>query len=225
MGRGSDLGVEGACRAAALLLSGLWLAGCSSSTSIESADSPTFTSRISSFFSGSRLDGVTRSASGERASPEIECPGVDLRAGASTLGIAAKPNAPTAGDLRYQLSFVQTARECMVQPGSMTIKVGVQGRVVLGPAGGPGQVDVPLRYAVVREGPEPKTIVTRFKRIQVAVGPNDNNLGFTDVEEGLTFPMPSPAELEAYVVYVGFDHVGEKPEKKKSPKTAKRSAR
>src|SRR6516225_6143581 len=62
--------------------------------------------------------------------------------------IAAKTTDPTAGDLRYQLSFGQTARECAVQGATMIVKVGVQGRVILGPMGGPGKVEVPLRYAV-----------------------------------------------------------------------------
>ncbi len=225
MGPGHDAAKWGACSAAALLIGALLVTGCSSSSSIESSDSPTFTSRISSFFSSAPKDGVTRTATGEPAAPEIECPGVDIRPGASTLNIATKSSQATAGDLRYQLSFAQTARECIVQPGTMTIKVGVQGRVILGPAGGPGQVEIPLRYAVVREGPEPKTIVTRFKRVQVTVGPSETNLPFTDVEDGLSFPMPSFAELEAYVVYVGFDALGDKPEKKPPPKTAKKQAR
>jgi hypothetical protein len=37
---------------------------------------------------------------------------------------------------------------------------------------------------------------------------------FVDVEEGLSFPLPSSSELEAYVVYVGFDEIGDKNEKK-----------
>jgi hypothetical protein len=37
--------------------------------------------------------------------------------------------------------------------------------------------------------------------------------------------MPSYSELEAYVVYVGFDAIGEKPEKKPPPKSAKKQAR
>jgi hypothetical protein len=223
---GTDEGRRGACRAAVLLVGGLLVAGCSSSSSIESSDSPTFSSRVSSFFSSAPRDGVTRTATGEPAAAEIECPGVDVRQGASTLSITAPKSTPaTAGDLRYQVSFGQIARECIVQPGTMTIKVGVQGRIIVGPAGGPGQVDIPLRYAVVREGPEPRTIVTRFKRAQAMVGPNDANLPFTDIDDGLTFPMPSLAELEAYVVYIGFDPIGEKPEKKPPPKTAKRSAR
>jgi hypothetical protein len=85
------------------------------------------------------------------------------------MNIAAKTTDATAGDLRYQLSFGQTARECAVQGAIMIIKVGVQGRAILGPMGSPGKVEVPLRYAVVREGPQPKTAVTKFKRIAVTL--------------------------------------------------------
>src|SRR5262249_26050527 len=148
-------------------------------------------------------------------------PGVDIRTGASTINIAAKTADATAGDLRYQLSFGQTARECAAQGGTMIMKVGVQGRVILGPMGGPGKVDVPLRYAVVREGPQPKTVVTKFKRISVAVAPGQTHVQFVDIEEGLSFPMPSKSALDAYVVYVGFDEIGDKSEKKpRARKTA-----
>jgi len=87
--------------------------------------------------------------------------------------------------------------------------------------GGPGRVDVPLRYAVVREGAQPKTIVTKFKRLPVTVAPDQTHVQFVDVEEGLTFPMPSDSELDAYVIYVGFDEIGDKNEKKPA-KTAKK---
>jgi hypothetical protein len=127
-----------------------------------------------------------------------------------------------ARDLRYQLSFGQTARECVVQGPTIFVKVGVQGRVILGPMGAPGRVDVPLRYAVVREGPQPKTVVTKFKRISVTVPPGETHVQFVDIEEGLTFPMPSKSELDAYVVYVGFDEIGDKNEKK-PPKSAKKT--
>ena len=137
--------------------------------------------------------------------------------------IAAKSGQATAADLRYQLSFGQTARECLVLGGVMTIKVGVQGRVILGPMGSPGQVGVPLRYAVVREGPEPKTIVTKFKRLPVTVGPDQTHVQFVDVEEGLSFPAPPRSEIDAYVIYVGFDEIGDKNEKKPA-KSAKKLA-
>jgi hypothetical protein len=90
--------------------------------------------------------------------------------------------------------------------------------------GGPGKVDVPLRYAVVREGTEPKTIVTKFKRIPVVVAPDQTHVQFVDIEEGLSFPLPSSSELSAYVVYVGFDEIGDRNEKKPAAKGAKKPA-
>ena len=148
--------------------------------------------------------------------PKVECPGMDIRPSASTLNITVKPNEAAAGDLRYQLSFRRTARECRVQDGAMFIKVAVEGRILLGPFGVPGSVDVPLRYAVVREGPEPKLIVSKFKRIRATVVLGKTHAEFVDIESGLNFPLPSRAELAAYVVYVGFDKIGEKNEKKQT---------
>src|SRR3979490_2626869 len=111
----------------ALLVSAAALAGCSSD-SLTGSSEGSFGSRFTSFFSGA-TPGVTQPASRTASAPDIECPGVDIRTGASTLNIAAKTTQATAGDLRYQLSFGQTARECLVQGSELTIKVGVQGRV------------------------------------------------------------------------------------------------
>jgi hypothetical protein len=110
-----------------------------------------------------------------------------------------------------------------VQDGAMSIKVGVQGRVILGPFGAPGAVGVPLRYAVVREGPEPRTIVTKFKRTSATIAPGQSHVQFVDVEDGLSFPLPAAAELASYVVYVGFDEVGDRNEKPPA-RTAKKPA-
>lgn len=205
-----------ACAAVAMTLVQV---GCSAVSNLGSNDdSPSLGSRFASLFSSAK-PGVTQPASPTPSAPEYGCPGVDIRAGASTLNIAAKSAQATAGDLRYQVSFGQTARECSLQGSTMALKVGVQGRVIIGPMGGPGRVDVPLRYAVVREGPEPKTIVTKFKRIAVTVAPDQTHVQFVDVEEGLAFPIPSGPDLEAYVIYVGFDEVGDRDEKRSAKST------
>ncbi|MEA2871468.1 MAG: hypothetical protein QOH67_1444 [Hyphomicrobiales bacterium] len=160
------------------------------------------------------------SASGDTANAntaaEVDCPGVDVRQGASTLAITAPGAEGGPLTTRYQVSIAQTARECAALGGVMTMKVGVQGRVLLGPSGGPGQVDIPLRMAVVQEGPAPKTVVTRFYKLAVAVGPGQVSVPFTHVEQDLTFPMPRAADFDAYVVYVGFDpaSLNTKPERK-----------
>src|SRR5262245_33661591 len=194
------------------LVGAVVLSGCSGASSIVDS-APSLSSRFANLFSSAK-PGVTQPASPTPSAPEVECPGVDIRTGASTLEVAAKSAQPTAGDLRYQLSFGQTARECLVEAGNMSIKVGVQGRVILGPMGAPGQINVPLRYAVVREGPEPKTIANKFKRISVTVPAEPPHVRFVDVEEGLSFPLPPRSDLGAYVVYVGFDEIGDRNEKK-----------
>lgn len=164
---------------------------------------------------------------GAQAATDVECPGVDVRTGAATLMIGSKPGEgePAAMDLRYQGSIIRTARECKVVAGVMTMKVGVEGRVITGPAGGPGNVDVPLRIAVVKEGVEPKTIVSRFARIPVTVTGSIDRVTFTHVDSDISFPMPSPlADIDAYVVYVGFDSMAA-PAPKKPPVRTKRAAK
>jgi hypothetical protein len=127
--------------------------------------------------------------------------------------------------VKYQGTFARAARECALVGGQLVMKIGVEGRIIVGPAGGPGQVDVPLRIAVVEEtvkGTRP--IVTKFVRIPVTVASATDNPTFTHVEEGLSFPMPK--DLDSYVVYIGFDplslqppaHPAVKPKVKPKPK-------
>ena len=152
---------------------------------------------------------------------EVDCPGVTVRSGASTLSITQPGVDAGPMTTRYQVSIAQTARECAALGSVMTMKVGVEGRVLLGPAGGPGQIDIPLRVAVVQEGPTPKAIVSKFYKLAVAIPPGQTNVPFVHVEQDLTFPMPRGADLDAYVVYVGFDpqSLNSKPERPvKKPK-------
>jgi hypothetical protein len=205
---------HGGRSAAALITSAALTLGCSPASSV-----------IDPYETTGAISGVSQLSSKTASIPKVKCPGMDIRPGASTLNMAVKPNQATAGDLRYQLSFGKAARECRVQDGAMSIKVGVQGRILLGPFGTPGSVDVPLRYAVIREGPEPKLIVTKFKRIRATIAPGKTHVQFVDIEGGLSFPLPSSAELAAYVVYVGFDEIGGKNEKKLASTTKKPAAR
>jgi hypothetical protein len=160
------------------------------------------------------VSGIAAGQPGADIDPLQNCPGIDIRQGAATLSISGRNDADrNATDLRYQATLGQLARECIVRGPTMSIKVGTQGRVILGPVGGPGDIVVPLRYAVVREGIEPKTIVTTLHRIPVNIPPGQGNVAFSHVEENLTFPTPKVGELETYVVYVGFDPLTEQPKR------------
>ncbi|MEA2916095.1 MAG: hypothetical protein QOJ15_8176 [Bradyrhizobium sp.] len=155
---------------------------------------------------------------------DFECPQVQVRTGASTLTSSGNPAEPTAMNLKYQVTIGTTARECRMGPGNIVLlKVGMQGRVILGPEGSPGSIDVPLRYAVVRETMESKVVTTKLERIAVAVPQNDSNVLFSHVTEGLDFPMPRGADIDSYVIYIGFDPAAA-PEPQKKPKPKQKPA-
>ena len=151
------------------------------------------------------------------ANNETPCPEVQIRTGAAVFMVGSKPGAegePAPLDVRYQGSILNTARECHLNAGNLTIKVGVEGRVITGPAGGPGTVTVPLRIAVVHEGTTPKTVVSKFASVPVTVGGAVDRVSFTHIDPDVSFPMPSPASnIARYVIYVGFDPQGAKPQK------------
>jgi hypothetical protein len=204
-------------RYAAVVGAALALSGCSSaSPPVDAADTGS-TSRFSSLFAGSASPAAP-AAAGSPAFNLDDCPSVDIRTGAGTYTVAGKPPEASATDVRYQLSLTQLARQCSLVGGNLVMKVGVQGRIIVGPIGGPGPVDIPLRYAVVQEAGAPRTIATKFKHVGVEVPPGQSNAAFSDVEEDLSFPMPSRAELAGYMVYVGFDAIGDAAEKKPAAK-------
>jgi hypothetical protein len=204
------------CGCAALLAVAFVLTGCSASNPMTGTADTASTSRFSSLFSGPT--GTVAPATGSPAFNADDCPNVEIRTGTGNLTVAGKPPEASPTDVRYALTLTQIARQCMVVGGDLVIKVGVQGRIIVGPVGGPGQVDVPLRYAVVRESAGARTIATKFKRVSAEVPPDQTNVMFSDVEENLSFPMPSRADLPAYTVYVGFDEIGDAPQKKPAAK-------
>jgi hypothetical protein len=179
---------------------------------------------VTNFFSRATDKGPQQVAG---AAPDVECPYIQIREGASTLTISTGGD-NSAMSLKYQATFVRAARQCALVAGQMVMKVGVEGRIILGPQGGPGEVNVPLRIAVVDEKPSSiKTIVTKLIIIPVAVRSADDNPTFAHVEDNLSFPLPSSSELENYIVYIGFDPLAAEPAHKpvKPRRKIKRTAK
>lgn len=198
------------------------VAGCSSDGTTAQSGSSRSLSEIFSSKPASYAQAGTSAADSTEFNP-TDCPPVDIRQGASTFSVNTAAKNPAESALRYQGTFAQTARSCSRSGPTMTIKLGVQGRIILGPGGGPGQIDVPLRFALVEEGVRPKTVWTKFYKVPVIVGEGQPNVSFTHIEDDLTVPMPDKNTLDAYVLYIGFDPLGaasEKP-KKAPPKPAK----
>jgi hypothetical protein len=173
----------------ALILGGLAVTGCASTNQ-----------------TGSSVANPDGSISANKvANSDIDCPGMMVRSGASTWQV---PSGTTSTNLRYQGSLGQLARECAVLGDSMTIKVGVEGRVLVGPKGGAGSLAVPLRIALVQEGPQPKSVWTKFYSVPLNVPQGQTQVTFTHVEDDLSFAIPPSRDLSSYVIYVGYDPQG-----------------
>jgi len=151
-------------------------------------------------------------APGSQIPEDLFCPPVQIRAGASTYAVAAPGKQPVGNDLRFQATITKTARECDYNSGQITARIGIQGRVIAGPAGAPSAVQVPMRVAVVQGGVSEKTIATKAYQTTVNMTESGSE-PFTLVVEGLVYPAPSGAIGDSYVFYIGFDPQALKPER------------
>lgn len=191
--------------AAAAVLTGCGggsLLGGSSNSGSSSSSSPSITSRFTELF-GSKSQAV-----GETAPPpvdnELSCPSVTIRAGASTFAVGAPGKEAVGNDLRYQATITRTARDCRQNGGEITARIGILGRVIVGPAGAPPTVEIPLRVAVVQGGVQEKTITTKVFRTTVTIN-DQGSVPFSLVAEDVVYPVPPGATGDSYIFYIGFD--------------------
>lgn len=166
--------------------------------------------RFKSLFGGGSSDQPAQPAPGapdpgpsERRIEE-SCPPVSIRAGASTYAVAAAGKEATGDNVRYLASITKTARDCRRTGDDITARIGIQGRVIAGPAGAPETVEVPLRVAVVLGGVNEKTIATKAYRTTVTMT-EDGSVPFTLVADDLVYPIPAGAAGDYYIFYIGFD--------------------
>jgi hypothetical protein len=185
------------------------------------ASSQSVVDRFKSLFGGGKSDESAPSAPGEGQSDTggLTCPDVKIRAGASTYTVAVPGKQAIGSDVRYQATITRTARDCNLSGGQVTARIGIQGRVIAGPAGAPASVEVPLRVAVVQGGINEKTITTTVVRTTVSMA-EGLSVPFSVVAEDVVYPAVSPGINDTYVFYIGFDPQALKPEPK--PKAAKK---
>jgi hypothetical protein len=209
---------------AALLGLGLLMGGCS--TSSLSSMTGGLIGSSSNDSSASNAASPTASASPAPVNnDDVPCPDTAVRNGATTLivGSTDGQGEPSPLDVRYQGSIGRIDRECHVVAGTMRIKVGVEGRVITGPAGGPGNLNVPLRVAVVQEGINPVTVTTQLDEVPVTIDNAVGHVTFTHIYPDVSFPLPHPlGRLDSYKVYIGFDPIGAHQKKRRPPRRRRR---
>ena len=183
--------------------------------------------RFKSLFGGGSSDQPAQPAPGgadpgpSESQVEQNCPPVSIRAGASTYLVAAPGKEAVGNDVRFQATITKTARDCTRNGTDITARIGIQGRVIIGPAGAPETIEIPLRVAVVQGGVNEKTIATKAYRTTVMMA-EDGSVPFTLVADDLVYPIPPRATGDSYIFYIGFDPQALTPEPKAVTKRKKK---
>jgi hypothetical protein len=110
-----------------------------------------------------------------------------------------------AGDglaVMHRGEITKTARECQIEPGRVTVKVGFSGRVLLGPKGRAGHVNLPVNLFVTDAKHD--RITNEKVKIDVDVS-LDKPIGYFSVVRTVSFNIPEGSRPAEYEVYIGFD--------------------
>lgn len=134
-----------------------------------------------------------------------QCPPVDVLAGTASFTAYDTPGATDPFSIRYQANITDTARECSSLGVEAAIRVGVTGRVIVGPKGGPGTVRLPLRIAVVDEKGAP--LYSQVRTIDVVIPAGQTQADFPHLEEGIVVPIPEN-RFRGWKILVGYDPAG-----------------
>lgn len=161
-------------------------------------------------------------ATGAREDPLV-CPQIEVLDGTASLRRYVGTD-QTSSNVRFQYSMGDVVRECSRSGGQIAIKVGVEGRVLLGPAGAPGSFTVPVRIAIRRESDQ-KPAAVKLYQVPATVAPGETETQFSLVSEPLTVPYLQAHADEDYTVLVGFDDRAAAPADKATVKPKRKGGR
>lgn len=137
------------------------------------------------------------------ATEKVDCPTVEIVDGQAAYRSYA--NASKSNDsVRMQLSFGEIARECTAADGRISIRVGVAGYVLAGPAGGAGSISVPVRISI-RSQSNSKIVESKVIRVAATIPAGETQATFSFVTDPLVVPYLREQADQDYDIFVGFD--------------------
>ncbi|WP_375449750.1 hypothetical protein [uncultured Devosia sp.] len=128
-----------------------------------------------------------------------ECPPIRVRPGSEAMFYYGNGRTGDPRALQYQGVIDKSTRNCIVSNGLITVQMGVEGRVLLGPTGSQSSVTVPVRFAVERDG---QAIFSEKYSIPVAISPPAQSAGFVKVVQNVAIPYLGGEDIK---IWVGFD--------------------
>ena len=139
-------------------------------------------------------------AGGPKAS--ASCPEVVVYDGTAAQRVYA--GAESADTLRYQFAIGDVTRECYVLGDKLSIKVGIETRILLGPAGTPGTYSLPIRLEVLDEKTQ-AVVTTKTYRIAATVPPGAGSATASLLADPLVVPNVSDHSDDDYSVRLGIE--------------------
>jgi hypothetical protein len=133
------------------------------------------------------------------SSSTLSCPEIHIVGGSPEL---RSPPGATPGSVRYQIRLGDMARECALEGDRLSIKVGVEGAAVLGPAGQPGSYYGNLRVAVQRQKDD-AVVDSKVYRVGATIPAGEVRAPFRLVADPILVPNGAHA-ADDYVVIVGM---------------------
>ena len=185
------------------LLATLALGGCGGGSAINPGEG--IGAKISSLAAFGSTTPPPAPAAADPTALRLVCPDVEVLDGTASMRFYA--GGAGSGNVRYQYSMGEVARECGVAGNQVSLKVGVEGRVLLGPAGSPGSFSVPVRISVRREK-DGQIAATKTYRVAANVASGDTQGIFQVVSEPLLVPLTREDTSQDYTIVVGFDGTG-----------------
>jgi len=145
------------------------------------------------------------SADAAKPAPTLaECPEIVVDGGGADL---RSPPGADASSVRYQIAISRMARECALIGDDISVKVGIQGAAVLGPAGQPGTYFGNLRVGLRRKRDE-QLFGAKNYRVGATIPAGAARADFSLLVEALDAPFISQKAAEDYEVVVGFVQSG-----------------
>jgi hypothetical protein len=182
--------------AAVLGVLGVGLAGCFGNTEPGTAPAST---PLGQFLRGSVAE--PQEVDPELYKTIVRCPPVTIRQGTETHVIfkGGKPGDPNA--VGFQATLTESARECALEGDNIRIRVGVGGRVLAGRKGGGGDMALPVRIAVVKDGETP--VYSKLHTVTATLTPPEAAVSWAFVDRDVVVP-----NVGVLRIFVGFDDGG-----------------
>ena len=131
------------------------------------------------------------------------CPTIEILDGTEVSRVMA-PGATGNGGLRYQYSLHDVGRECTISGGHVAVKVGANGRVLLGPVGAAGHFDVPLRVVIFSDADQ-KPVLSKLFRVPATIASGQASVPVAFVSEMIDVPVAAGRTAADYSIKVGID--------------------